>query len=126
LRCDASIGADHRLEMHSRANSQHIMEQLRKSAIPSATSLTLIFGQPGSVGRKLWGMEKPCLRVTRWLGDTPVEAECTCCPGETRFLAASDLHRPDRADYEDKLRACICSALQGRPCQRGSGAPLVA
>jgi hypothetical protein len=49
-------------------------------------------------------MKKPFLRVTRWLGDIPVEAECMCCPGESKFLAAFDHHRPDKADYQDKLQ----------------------
>jgi hypothetical protein len=49
-------------------------------------------------------MKKPALRVTKWLGDIPVEAECTSCLGESKFRAASTHYRPDKADYQEKLQ----------------------
>jgi hypothetical protein len=49
-------------------------------------------------------MKKPSLRVTKWLGDIPVEAECTACPEESKFHAASDHQRPNKVDYQQKLQ----------------------
>jgi len=49
-------------------------------------------------------MKKPFLRVTKWLGDIPVEAECTACPGEVKFRVASTSHRPTREEYSTQLQ----------------------
>lgn len=49
-------------------------------------------------------MKKPFLRVTQWLGDIPVEAECTACAGEARFRVASASHRPTREEYSGQLQ----------------------
>jgi hypothetical protein len=49
-------------------------------------------------------MKKPFLRVTKWLGDIPVEAECTSCPGEEKFRVASSSHRPSREEYSSQLQ----------------------
>ena len=43
-------------------------------------------------------MKKPTLRVTKWLGDIPVEACCALCQ-ETLFRAASPSPRPEKAEY---------------------------
>jgi hypothetical protein len=48
-------------------------------------------------------MQKPFLRVTKWLGDIPVEAECTSCPGD-KFQAVSSHHRPNKAEYQEQLQ----------------------
>jgi hypothetical protein len=48
-------------------------------------------------------MKKPRLRVTKWLGDIPVEIECTGCPG-WKFRAASTSHRPNREEYTKQLQ----------------------
>jgi hypothetical protein len=48
-------------------------------------------------------MKKPRLRVTKWLGDIPVEIECTACP-EWKFRAASTSHRPNREEYSTQLQ----------------------
>jgi hypothetical protein len=48
-------------------------------------------------------MKKPFLRVTKWLGDIPVEAECLSCPG-THFQAKSASHRPNRVEYQKSLQ----------------------
>jgi hypothetical protein len=46
-------------------------------------------------------MKKPTLRLTKWLGDIPVEG-CALCP-ETLFRAASS-HRPQKAEYNESLQ----------------------
>jgi hypothetical protein len=48
-------------------------------------------------------VKKPALRVTKWLGDIPIEGCCTLCP-ETLFQAASPHHRPQKAAYTDRLQ----------------------
>lgn len=48
-------------------------------------------------------MKKPVLRVTRWLRDIPIEGHCSLCPG-TLFRAASPHHRPDKANYIERLQ----------------------
>lgn len=49
-------------------------------------------------------MKKPNLRVTKWLGDIPVEAECTACPALLRFRATSTSHRPNGEEYRNQLQ----------------------
>jgi len=48
-------------------------------------------------------MKKPALHVTKWLGDIPVEVECTSCP-EWRFRVTSSSHRPSREEYSQQLQ----------------------
>ena len=48
-------------------------------------------------------MKKPTLRVTRWLGDIPVEAYCTACPSII-FRAHSSGHQPERAAHQKSLQ----------------------
>ena len=48
-------------------------------------------------------MKKPSLRVTKWLGDIPVEAQCRACP-DTRFQATTASHRPNREEYAQSLQ----------------------
>jgi hypothetical protein len=48
-------------------------------------------------------MKNPFLRVTKWLGDIPVEAECTACPAAVKFRATSTSHRPNREEYQKQL-----------------------
>ncbi|HEY3974767.1 MAG TPA: hypothetical protein VGM18_17310 [Candidatus Sulfotelmatobacter sp.] len=48
-------------------------------------------------------MKKPFLRVTKWLGDIPVEAECIACPGKETFRVNSASHRPTREEYVRQL-----------------------
>ena len=48
-------------------------------------------------------MKKPSLRVTRWLGEIPVEATCTSCP-DAVFRVASTHHRPKKAEYQEWLQ----------------------
>jgi len=60
-------------------------------------------------GQNLWvwqtvEMKKPFLRVTKWLGDIPVEAHCILCP-ETIFKARSESHRPSCDEYAKSLEA---------------------
>jgi hypothetical protein len=42
-------------------------------------------------------------RFTKWLGDIPIEGRCALCP-ETLFHAASPHHRPQKAEYTDRLQ----------------------
>ena len=49
-------------------------------------------------------MKKPFLRVTKWLGDIPVEAECTACAGGEKFRVISTSHRPNREEYSRQLQ----------------------
>jgi len=48
-------------------------------------------------------MKKPFLRVTKWLGDIPVEAGCTSCAG-LKFQVRSPSHRPMRKEYQEALQ----------------------
>ena len=50
------------------------------------------------------GMKKPSLHVTKWLGDIPVEAECTACPALEKFRATSTSHRPNGEEYRKQLQ----------------------
>ena len=49
-------------------------------------------------------MKKPTLRVTKWLGDIPVEAHCTHCP-DASFKAKGSTHRPNREEHQKSLQA---------------------
>jgi hypothetical protein len=49
-------------------------------------------------------MKKPTLRVTKWLRDIPVEAQCTYCP-DLPFKANGSSHRPNRQEYQRSLEA---------------------
>jgi hypothetical protein len=49
-------------------------------------------------------MKKPTLRVTKWLRDIPVEAQCTYCP-DVSFKANGSSHRPNRQEYQRSLEA---------------------
>jgi hypothetical protein len=48
-------------------------------------------------------VKKPGLRVTKWLGDIPIEARCSLCP-DSLFHAASTHHRPQKAEYSELLQ----------------------
>jgi hypothetical protein len=49
-------------------------------------------------------MKRPTLRVTKWLGDIPVEAECTSCQAAGKFRVASTNPRPNREEYRTALQ----------------------
>jgi len=49
-------------------------------------------------------MKKPTIRVTKWLADIPVEANCSVCAGVT-FRAKASSHRPNREEYQRSLQA---------------------
>jgi hypothetical protein len=49
-------------------------------------------------------MKRPALRVTKWLGDIPVEAACTCCL-DMLFKAKASTHRPNREEYQRSIQA---------------------
>lgn len=48
-------------------------------------------------------MKKPTLRVTKWLGDIPIEGSCTLCP-TTLFRPAPVHHRPQKTEYTEMLQ----------------------
>jgi hypothetical protein len=48
-------------------------------------------------------MKKPAIRVTKWLGDIPIEASCTACPSAW-FRAKGTSHRPNREEYQRSLQ----------------------
>ena len=49
-------------------------------------------------------MKKPIIRVTKWLGDIPVEGHCSACPAVS-FRAQGTGHRPNREEYQTSLLA---------------------
>ena len=49
-------------------------------------------------------MNKPTIRVTKWLRDIPVEAQCSACPSVS-FKAQGSSHRPNREEYHKSLQA---------------------
>jgi hypothetical protein len=48
-------------------------------------------------------MKKPTIRVTKWLGDIPIQAVCSACPGVV-FKAKGSGHRPNREEYQKSLQ----------------------
>lgn len=48
-------------------------------------------------------MKKPTIRVTKWLGDIPVEAACTVCPSVI-FRARGSGHRPNREEFQKSIQ----------------------
>jgi hypothetical protein len=49
-------------------------------------------------------MKKPAIRVTKWLGDIPVEGGCRACPGVV-FRAKGSGHRPRREEFQKSMQA---------------------
>jgi hypothetical protein len=49
-------------------------------------------------------MKKPTLRVTKWLGDIPVEAHCTFCP-TVSLIAKGTGPRPSREEFQKSLQS---------------------
>jgi len=56
-------------------------------------------------------MKKPSLRVSKWMGDIPVEAECTACAG-VRFNVKPVSHRPNREAYQKSLQTAFDAHLK--------------
>jgi hypothetical protein len=48
-------------------------------------------------------MKRPFLRVTRWLGTIPIEAQCTACP-QSVFKAHFTGHRPELTQCQVSLQ----------------------
>lgn len=48
--------------------------------------------------------KQPIVRATKWLGDIPVEATCSACPGVI-FRAKGSSHRPNREEFQKSLQA---------------------
>jgi hypothetical protein len=49
-------------------------------------------------------LKKPTVRVTKWLGDIPVEAGCSMCPAVV-FRVKGSGHRPNREEYQKSIQA---------------------
>jgi hypothetical protein len=56
-------------------------------------------------------MKKPSLRVSKWMGDIPVEAECAVCAG-VRFNVSPISHRPNREEYQESLQSAFDAHLK--------------
>src|SRR5215467_7265745 len=59
-------------------------------------------------------MKKPTRRVTKWLGDIPVEASCTQCPAVS-FQVQGSSHRPNCEEYQKSFEAqfdAYCKAVE--------------
>jgi hypothetical protein len=50
-------------------------------------------------------MKKPTIRVAKWLGDIPVEAGCSACPGVV-FRAKGSGHRPNSEEFQKSGVIC--------------------
>ncbi len=48
--------------------------------------------------------KKATVRVTKWLSDIPVEAQCTVCP-TVSFIAKGTSHRPNREEFKQSLQS---------------------
>lgn len=48
-------------------------------------------------------MKRPVIRVTKWLGDIPVEGHCSVCP-TVSFRAQGSGHRPNREEFQKSLQ----------------------
>jgi len=57
--------------------------------------------KPGCKGEK--AVKKPVIRVTKWLGDIPVEGQCSFCPSVS-FRAQGATHRPNREEYQKSMQ----------------------
>jgi len=49
-------------------------------------------------------MKKAFLRVSKWMGDIPVEGECASCVA-VRFQVKPISHRPNREEYRRSLQS---------------------
>jgi hypothetical protein len=64
-------------------------------------------------------MKKPSLRVSKWMGEIPVEAACTACPNVT-FRANSGSHRPSRQEYQESLQRQFDAHYKSIHAEQGS------
>jgi hypothetical protein len=65
-------------------------------------------------------MTKPRLHVTKWLGDIPVEIECTFCR-EWRFRAMPSSHRPNREECSQQLQRAFDQHFKTAHASEGPG-----
>jgi hypothetical protein len=79
---------------------------------PCSSSIRLI--QRDSV------VKKPTIRVTKWLADIPVEAQCTACP-DVVFRAKGASHRPNREEYARSLQTQFDAHNQAVHFSEGNG-----
>jgi hypothetical protein len=67
-------------------------------------------------------MKKPTIRVTKWLGDIPVDATCTACASVV-FTAKGSTHRPNREEYQKSLQEQFdghCKAVHSQEVKIGA------
>jgi hypothetical protein len=67
---------------------------------------------------KLKGVKAPRLRVTKWLAEIPVEAECSLCSG-VPFKAAGAGHRPNKVEYAANLQRQFDEHVRTRHSAQG-------
>ena len=51
-------------------------------------------------------MNKPSLRITKWMGNIPVEGGCTSC-ADVNLKVAATTHRPVLEEYQTALEAAF-------------------
>ena len=62
-----------------------------------------------AIGSGLWetvGMNKPSLRITKWMGNIPVEGGCTSC-ADVNLKVQATTHRPVLEEYRTALAAAF-------------------
>ena len=67
----------------------------------------ILFSIPLQALVELWeseALKKPALRVTKWLDDIPIEANCTAC-SDLSFKAKTATHRPTAKSARVHYRA---------------------
>jgi hypothetical protein len=72
--------------------------------------------------QETWSMKKPFLRVTKWLGTIPVQAECTACT-DVKFQVRSQSHRPSKEEYQQALQRDFDHHLKTVHSTEGSHQP---
>jgi hypothetical protein len=48
-------------------------------------------------------MKEPSLKVTKWLGNIPIEGVCTYCP-DAQFRPSWNHHKPEKNAIEEKMK----------------------
>jgi hypothetical protein len=56
-------------------------------------------------------MKMPSLRISKWLGDIPVEGYCSSC-SDIQFKAQSTSHRPTRAQFQRSIQGAFDAHLK--------------
>ena len=51
-------------------------------------------------------MNKPSLRITKWMGNIPIEGGCTACP-DVNLKVGATTHRPILEEYQTALETAF-------------------